>query len=79
MPRRISNPRIHRPTLPGRYSSAARSASSRYAQSESRAPLVPSPADGRYQAAGLRSCAIASAMLATSSLPIQELNWLFEP
>src|SRR3954463_6643120 len=72
--RRIRSPRVQVPVRVGLNSSAARSASSRYAQSYSRAPLVPSPADRRIHAEGSRPRAIASAVPATSGLPLHELK-----
>src|SRR4051812_31722798 len=72
--RRIRSPRVQVPIRVGLNSSATRSASSRYVQSYSRGPLVPSPADRRTHAEGSRPRAIASAVPATSGLPIQELK-----
>src|SRR3954451_4057460 len=46
-----------------------------HAQSYSRGPLVPSPADRRRQAEASSPCMIASAVPDTSGLPSQDVNW----
>src|SRR5215210_2232994 len=74
MLRRIRSPRVHRPVAPSAYSPASRSASSQYAQSYSRSPFVPSPAERRCQALSLSPAAIASAVPATGGLSPNELN-----
>ena len=57
-----------------RDSPASRSASSQYAQSYSRSPFVPSPAERRCQALSSSPAAIASAVPATGGLSPQELK-----
>src|SRR5689334_18848264 len=76
MLRRIRRPLVHRPDRVSLYSAPSRSASSRQAQSNSRSPLLPAPADNRYQAEGSSVLAIAAAVPATGGLAPQELNWL---
>src|SRR3954469_8283423 len=72
--RRIRSPRVHRPERTSLYSAPYRSASSQYAQSDSRSPFVPSPADRRCQAPSSSPAAIASAVPATDGFLPQELN-----
>src|SRR3954453_12776110 len=74
--RRIRRPLVHRPDRLSLYSAASRSASSREAQSNSRSPLAPAPADNRRQAEAPSVLAIAAAVPATGGLAPQELNWL---
>src|SRR4051812_18816310 len=74
MLRRIRSPRVHRPVSPSAYAPASRSASSQYAQSSSRSPFAPSPAERRCQALSSSPAAIASAGPATGGLSPQEGN-----
>src|ERR1051325_3834066 len=74
--RRIRRPLVHRPARLSLYSAASRSASSRQAQSNSRSPLAPAPADNRRHAEGSSVLAISAAVPASGGLLPQELNWL---
>src|SRR3954447_15316766 len=71
--RRIRSPRVHRPERASVYSAPSRSASSQYAQSDSRSPFVPSPAERRCQAPASSPAAIASAVPATDGVLPQDL------
>src|SRR6185369_8051996 len=74
--RRIRRPLVHRPDRLSLYSAASRSASSRWAQSNRRSPLLPAPADNRRQAEASSVPAISAAVPATGGSAPQELNWL---
>ena len=72
--RRISRPRVQMPSRVGLNASASRSASSRQARSQSRAPMAPSPADRRCQVASSSPWAISAAVPQTRGLLIYELK-----
>jgi hypothetical protein len=73
--RRISRPWVQRPSsFVAPNSAASRSASSRYAQSYSRGPLVPSPAERHRQAGGWSRCAMSAAVPLTTGSRSYEWN-----
>src|SRR3954452_20581152 len=65
MRRRISRPRVHKPSLALLNCSSSRSANSIYPQSSSPGPLVPAPADRRFQSDERRVRAMSAAVPAT--------------